>query len=84
MSAAQPFVSALRFHALTGLFDPYMSALMNEAMLRRRTLTILRPESGDRVLACGTGSLAVRMNQEFPRAEVVGCDIDPAALRLAG
>lgn len=85
MSATEPFVPALRFHALTGLFDPLMSFLVNEAVLRRKTLTLLRPEPGERVLdlGCGTGSLAIRLKQEFPRADVVGCDIDPAALALA-
>ncbi len=65
MSAAEPFVPALRFHALTGLFDPFMSALMKEPTLRRRTLTILRPESGDRVL-----DLAVEVERLELRARV--------------
>jgi methylase of polypeptide subunit release factors len=63
-----------------------MSTLLSEATLRRSTLPLLRPEPEDRVLdlCCGTGSLAVRTKQELRRAEVVGCDIDPAALSLAG
>ena len=55
MSATEPFVPALRFHALTGLYDPLMSFLVNEATLRRRTLSLLRPEPGERVLDLGCG-----------------------------
>lgn len=79
------YIPALRFHALTGLFDPLMRFVMRDEQLRRLTLSLLRPEPAERVLdiGCGTGSLAVRLKQEHPRATVVGTDIDPAALAIA-
>ncbi len=79
------YVPALRFHALTGLFDPFMRFVMRDDQLRKLTLTLLRPEPAERVLdvGCGTGSLAVRLKQEHPRATVVGYDIDPVALAIA-
>lgn len=79
------YIPALRFHALTGLFDPLMRLVMRDEQLRRLTLSLLRPEPAERVLdiGCGTGSLAVRLKQEHPRAAVVGYDIDPAALAIA-
>lgn len=79
------YVPALRLHALTGLFDPFMRFVMRDKQLRRMTLSLLRPEPADRVLdlGCGTGSLAVRLKQEHPRATVVGYDIDPVALAIA-
>ena len=72
-------IHALRFQALTGLFDPLMRFVMRDEQLRRLTLSLLRPEPAERVLdiGCGTGSLAVRLKQEHPRALVVGNDIDP-------
>ena len=86
MSDAVSYVPALRYHALTGLFDPFMRFLMREDDLRNATISLLRPEPGERVLdlGCGTGTLAVRLKQEHPRAIVVGYDIDPAALAIAG
>jgi ubiquinone/menaquinone biosynthesis C-methylase UbiE len=79
------YVPALRYHALTGLFDPFMLFLMRDQDLRDATLALLRPPPGERVLdlGCGTGTLAIRLKQEHPRAIVVGCDIDPAALAIA-
>lgn len=79
------YIPALRFHALTGLFDPLMRFVMRDEQLRRLTLSLLRPEPAERVLdiGCGTGSLAVRLKQEHPRATVVGTDIDPVALAIA-
>lgn len=79
------YIPALRLNALTGLFDPFMRFVMRDEQLRRLTLSLLRPEPAERVLdlGCGTGSLAVRLKQEHPRATVVGYDIDPAALAIA-
>ncbi|MHB1046960.1 MAG: class I SAM-dependent methyltransferase [Thermoanaerobaculia bacterium] len=79
------FIPALRFHALTGLFDPIMRLVMRDEQLRQLTLSFLRPEPAERVLdiGCGTGSLAVRLKQEHPRALVVGYDVDPTALAIA-
>ena len=79
------YIPALRFHALTGLFDPLMQFVVRDDQLRRLTLSLLRPEPAERVLdiGCGTGSLAVRLKQEHPRAIVVGYDIDPVALAIA-
>jgi ubiquinone/menaquinone biosynthesis C-methylase UbiE len=84
-SSGATYIPALRFHALTGLFDPLMRLIMRDEQLRRLTLSLLRPEPAERVLdiGCGTGSLAVRLKQEHPRATVVGYDIDPAALAIA-
>jgi SAM-dependent methyltransferase len=84
-SSEAAYIPALRFHALTGLFDPLMRLVMRDEQLRRLTLSLLRPEPAERVLdmGCGTGSLAVRLKQEHPRATVVGYDIDPAALAIA-
>jgi ubiquinone/menaquinone biosynthesis C-methylase UbiE len=62
-----------------------MRLIMRDEQLRRLTLSLLRPEPAERVLdiGSGTGSLAVRLKQEHPRATVVGYDIDPAALAIA-
>ncbi len=65
LSAAAPLVPALRFHALTGPYDPLVSFLVDEATHRRRTLSRRRPKLEKRVLGlvCGTGSLALRLKR---------------------
>ena len=73
------------------LYDPMV------ALFGRLTAALGIPDSDDELLAragirpghrvldigCGTGTLAVRAQQEHPEATVVGLDPDPAALARA-
>jgi ubiquinone/menaquinone biosynthesis C-methylase UbiE len=79
------YVPALRFRALTGLYDPVVRATTREAKFKPRLLDQARIGPGDRVLdvACGTGTLAIEAKRRAPGAELVGIDGDPEMLERA-
>lgn len=79
------YVAALRFPALTGLYDPLVRLTTRESRFKRRLLELALAEPVQRVLdlGCGTGTLAIATKQARPEAEVAGLDGDPAILRRA-
>jgi ubiquinone/menaquinone biosynthesis C-methylase UbiE len=79
------YVPALGYDRLTALYDPVVRVTTREATFKRRLLAQAGVAAGERVLdlACGTGTLAVRVKREEPTAEVTGVDGDPAVLRRA-
>lgn len=78
------YVPALRFRALTALFDPVVR-LMREREFKNRLLEQAGPGSGQRILdiGCGTGTLALLVKERVPEADVVGVDADPEILERA-
>lgn len=58
---------------------------MPERRFKQALITQARCEQNHRVLdlASGTGTLAIRLKQLLPQAEVIGVDCDPAILSLA-
>ena len=83
--AAERYIPALRFRALTRLYDPCVAATTREGAFKRRVLQRAMLVSGERVLdlACGTGTLAVAATREVPGVEVTGVDGDPEILERA-
>jgi len=79
------YVAALRFPALTGLYDPLIRLTTRESEFKRRLLELALAEPRQRILdlGCGTGTLAIATKQARPDAEVVGLDGDPAILSRA-
>jgi ubiquinone/menaquinone biosynthesis C-methylase UbiE len=79
------YVPALRFRALTRIYDPVVRATTREAEFKRRLLDQAGIEPGHRVLdlACGTGTLAIEAKLREPGAELVGVDGDPEMLARA-
>jgi SAM-dependent methyltransferase len=80
------YVPALRFRALTGIYDPVVRLTTREAEFKRRLLDRAAIQPGDRVLdlACGTGTLAIEAKRRAPAADLVGVDGDPEMLARAG
>jgi ubiquinone/menaquinone biosynthesis C-methylase UbiE len=84
-SRQQQFVPALRFDALTRLYDPVVALTSRERGFKRRLLEHARVKDGESILdlACGTGTLAVEIKKANPKAKVSGLDGDTAVLQRA-
>jgi 2-polyprenyl-3-methyl-5-hydroxy-6-metoxy-1,4-benzoquinol methylase len=81
----EDFIPALRYHALTSLYDPLLRWTTRESTFKEHLIRQARSRGGECVLdlGCGTGTLTLRLKQAHPDAEVVGLDADPRALRIA-
>lgn len=79
------YVPALRFRALTGLYDPVVRVTTRENAFKKKLVERLDVSPGQQVLdlACGTGTLAVKIAEAYPQAGVTGLDGDPDVLRRA-
>jgi ubiquinone/menaquinone biosynthesis C-methylase UbiE/uncharacterized membrane protein YraQ (UPF0718 family) len=81
----QRYIPALRFHALTALFDPVVRLTLREQEFKNRLLNQAKPSDGQRILdvGCGTGTLTLLVKERAAEAEVVGLDADPEILERA-
>src|SRR3954451_21868868 len=81
----QRFVPALRFDALTRVYDPVVAVTSRETAFKQRLLEHARIKNGESVLdlACGTGTLAIEIKKDNPKAKVCGIDGDRAILGRA-
>src|SRR6478672_4149006 len=81
----QQFVPALRFDAFTRLYDPVVALTSRERGFKRRLLEHARIKDGESVLdlACGTGTLAIDIKKDRPKAKVSAIDGDRAILTKA-
>jgi ubiquinone/menaquinone biosynthesis C-methylase UbiE len=82
---SRSYVPALRFPALTRLYDPVVRLTTREQRFKELLVDQAAPERGQRVLdlGCGTGTLAVQVKRHQPGAEVAGLDADPEMLARA-
>lgn len=66
------------------LYDPFVS-LMGFDRARQELASAANIEPGQHILdvGCGTGTLVVMLNRQYPSARIVGIDPDPKALRRA-
>src|SRR4051794_29768393 len=81
----QQFIPALRFEALTRLYDPVVAITSRERGFKERLLEHARVKDGESVLdlACGTGTLAIDVKTGSPKAKVSAIDADPSILGRA-
>jgi ubiquinone/menaquinone biosynthesis C-methylase UbiE len=82
---AENYVPALRFRALTAVYDPLIRLTTRERRFKGRLLERAALQPGERVLdlACGTGTLALEAKRRQPGAPVTGIDGDPEILDRA-
>jgi ubiquinone/menaquinone biosynthesis C-methylase UbiE len=79
------YLPALRFSALTRLYDPVVRATTREGRFKEMLVEQAAPQGAQRILdlGCGTGTLAMQVKQRAPGADVVGLDADPEMLARA-
>jgi ubiquinone/menaquinone biosynthesis C-methylase UbiE len=81
----RPFLPALRFHALTPVFDSVVRVTTRERTFKERLLDQAAVAPGESVLdlGAGTGTLAIGLKTRVPGAEVTGLDADFEVLARA-
>jgi ubiquinone/menaquinone biosynthesis C-methylase UbiE len=84
-STPASFTPALGKDYLTPIYDLAIALLTRERLWRGLLVHQIAPGPGDRILdvGCGTGTLAIMLAREAPRAAVMGIDPDPAVLQRA-
>lgn len=79
------YLPALRWKALTPLFDGVVRITARERAAKRRLLDQADVADGQSVLdlGAGTGTLAIELERRRPGATVIGLDADPEVLEIA-
>ena len=79
------YTPALRYRWLTRFYDPVVAFTSREKVFRSKLLNQLTLGNADRVLdlACGTGTLALKIKHRSPAAVVHGLDSDSDILEQA-
>jgi len=79
------FIPALRYDWLTRLYDPIIRLTTRETAFKRRLVDIAHIQTGHRVLdlGCGTGTLALLIQETHAATEVFGVDADLNVLTIA-
>jgi len=82
---SRQFIPALRFDSLTRIYDPVVALTTREQGFKRRLLEHARVKDGESVLdlACGTGTLAIAVKMDVPKAKLSAIDADARILRRA-
>jgi ubiquinone/menaquinone biosynthesis C-methylase UbiE len=82
---SRDYLPALRFSALTRLYDPVVGLTTRERRFKELLVEQAAPAAGQRILdlGCGTGTLAIQVKRREPGADVVGLDADPEMLSQA-
>jgi ubiquinone/menaquinone biosynthesis C-methylase UbiE len=85
MADANRYLPALRWKALTPVFDTAVRVTARERTMKERLLDQAGVAPGDSVLdlGAGTGTLAIWLKQRCPEAAVTGLDADPDVIARA-
>jgi 2-polyprenyl-3-methyl-5-hydroxy-6-metoxy-1,4-benzoquinol methylase len=83
--AESKYVPALGFHCLTPFYDAIVRTTGREHTVKQALIGQAQLEPDQQVLdlASGTGTLAIWIKQNQPRAKVTGIDADPEIIAIA-
>ena len=83
--ADERYLKALRFDALTPLYDFVIRHALPEAEFKRHLVQQADIHNGQRILdlGCGTATLSILMKEMHPGATIIGLDGDSKILGLA-
>ena len=81
----EDYIPALSFRALTPFYEFIQKWIVRDYRYKEQLIAQADIRSGQKVLdlGCGTGTLAIRIKQIQPGAEVIGLDADPDMLKTA-
>lgn len=79
------YIPALKYHWMTRFYDLLIQWGMQEKKFKMHLVkqATLRPKETIMDLACGTGTLALLIQQSQPGVQVIGVDADPEILSIA-
>ena len=79
------YIPALKYHWMTRFYDPLIQWGMQEKKFKTHLIkqATLQPNETIMDLACGTGTLALLIQQSQPGVQVIGVDADPEILSIA-
>jgi ubiquinone/menaquinone biosynthesis C-methylase UbiE len=82
---SEPYLPALRFAALTPLYDRAVAWSTRDAVLKARIAALIDPLPAARVLdlGCGSGTLLAALAGRRPDLRLTGVDADPTILAIA-
>jgi ubiquinone/menaquinone biosynthesis C-methylase UbiE len=82
---ANNYVPALRFKALTKLYDSLLSATFQEKKIKQALVNQLQLKGTETILdfGCGTGTLAIMIKDQFPSVNIIGIDVDAEIIGIA-
>ena len=81
----QPYIPALKYHALTGFYDAVVQLTTREVMFKTELVNFAAPQAGEHVLdvGCGTGTLTYLLAERERKLRIKGLDADPVQLERA-
>lgn len=85
MAKKANYIPAMKFKALTSIFDPFIRITMPEVKIKKELIEKANLVKGDVVLdfGCGTGTLMIMMKSSKPEVNVFGVDIDKRIIEIA-
>lgn len=82
---SEKYIPALGYAPLTRFYDSVVALTTRERTFKSALITQANPAANTRLLdiACGTGTLAVRLKAQHPAVSITGIDGDPVILSMA-
>lgn len=82
---ADNYIPALRFKALTKVYDSLLSITFPEKKIKQGLINQLQLTGTETILdfGCGTGTLTIMINEQFPSVNIIGIDVDEEIIAIA-